>query len=151
MRFIGLYISSPLEAEEILSDVFLSLWNNRAQLPGIPDFNAYLYTIARNKAVSYYRLQHMETVELKDWEVDLFFRTDTTPEDDLIAKEDVHRMNVAVNSLPDRCKMVFKLVREDRMKYKEVAAIMNISVKTVEAQMAIAVRKLSDALSPDND
>jgi RNA polymerase sigma-70 factor (ECF subfamily) len=149
MRFTGLYVPSPAEAEEVVSDVFLSIWNSRKQLPGIPNFDSYIYSIARNRAISHYRLQHMETVELKEREVDLFFRTDTTPEDELIAKEDIDRLNAAINSLPDKCRTVFKLVREDKLKYREVATILDISVKTVEAHLAIAVRKLIEALSPD--
>ena len=60
MRFTGMYVSSPAEAEEIVSDTFLAIWNNRKQLPGISNFDSYIYTVARHKAISYYRKQHME-------------------------------------------------------------------------------------------
>ena len=56
-------------------------------------------------------------------------------------------MNDAVESLPSKCKMIFKLVREDKLKYKEVATTLQISVKTVEAQMTIAMKKLRQAIS----
>ena len=59
MRFTGMYVSSPAEAEEIVSDTFLAIWNNRKQLPGISNFDSYIYTVARHKAISYYRKQHI--------------------------------------------------------------------------------------------
>ena len=55
MRFTGMYVSSPAEAEEIVSDTFLAIWDNRKQLPGISNFDSYIYTVARHKAISYYR------------------------------------------------------------------------------------------------
>ena len=142
MRFTGMYVSSPAEAEEIVSDTFLAIWNNRKQLPGISNFDSYIYTVARHKAISYYRKQHMEQVSLDEISIDLFTSTETTPEEELISQEGIHRLNA-------KCKMAFKLVREDKLKYKEVAAILDISVKTLEAHLANAVRKLRETLADD--
>jgi RNA polymerase sigma-70 factor (ECF subfamily) len=149
MRFTSLYLSTPAEAEEVVSDTFLTIWNNRKTLPGITHFDSYIYSIARNKAVSYYRSQHIEKIMLKEKEIDLFFQTETTPEEELITKEDINRLNAAINALPSKCKTVFKLVREDNLKYKDVAVILDISVKTVEAHLATAIKKLREALAPD--
>ena len=77
MRFTGMYVSSPAEAEEIVSDTFLAIWNNRKQLPGISNFDSYIYTVARHKAISYYRKQHMEQVSLDEISIDLFTSTET--------------------------------------------------------------------------
>ncbi len=84
----------------------------------------------------------MEQVSLDEISIDLFTSTETTPEEELISQEGIHRLNLAIDSLPAKCKMAFKLVREDKLKYKEVAAILDISVKTLEAHLANAVRKL---------
>jgi len=56
------------------------------------------------------------------------------------------RMHKAIDALPPRCKMIFKLIREDGLKYKEVAQILNISVNTIDVQMAIAVKRICTAL-----
>jgi RNA polymerase sigma factor (sigma-70 family) len=56
------------------------------------------------------------------------------------------RMREAIESLPPRCKLIFKLIREDGLKYKEVAEILNISVNTIDVQMAIAVKKICTSL-----
>ena len=140
MRFTGMYVSSPAEAEEIVSDTFLAIWDNRKQLPGISNFDSYIYTVARHKAISHYRKQHMEQVSLDEISIDLFTSTETTPEEELISQEGIHRLNLAIDSLP---------VREDKLKYKEVAAILDISVKTLEAHLANAVRKLRETLADD--
>jgi RNA polymerase sigma-70 factor (ECF subfamily) len=146
IRFTGLYVSSSGEAEELVSDTFLAIWENRRSLLTVGDINAYIYSIARHKAISYFRKQHLDQVSLDDLPQDFFANTDTTPEDDLISQEEISRLNDAINSLPPKCKMAFKLVREDNLKYKEVAAILDISVKTLEAHLATAVKKLREAL-----
>lgn len=62
----------------------------------------------------------------------------------------MHRsFNEAINTLPDKCKMAFKLIREDKMKYKDAANILEISVKTLEAHIATAVRKLRESLAKE--
>lgn len=146
-RFISLYVSSPLEAEEIVSDTFMTLWNNRKTLPEVSNFDSYIYTIARYKAISFYRSQHIENVVLDENNIDLFIHTETSPEEELISKECVKCLNDAINTLPDKCKMAFKLIREDRLKYKEAATILDISVKTLEAHITTAVRKLRETLA----
>jgi RNA polymerase sigma factor (sigma-70 family) len=64
----------------------------------------------------------------------------------MITVEMMTRMREAIESLPPRCKLIFKLVREDGLKYKEVAEILNISVNTIDVQMAIAVKKICTSL-----
>jgi RNA polymerase sigma-70 factor (ECF subfamily) len=56
-----------------------------------------------------------------------------------------------VEALPPRCKMIFKLVREDGLKYKEIAEILNISINTIDAQMAIAVKRITVAIETQFD
>jgi RNA polymerase sigma-70 factor (ECF subfamily) len=78
--------------------------------------------------------------------VDIYFRTDTTPEDDMISKELTKTLDDAINSLPNQCKIAFKLIREDNMKYKDAADLLNISVKTLEAHITKAIKELRLAL-----
>lgn len=149
MRFTKLYVSSSVEAEEIVSDTFLAVWHNRKSLLEIENFDSYLYTIVRHKIVTYYRKQRPDLIGLDELSADLFLHTDTTPEDALISKEEIDRLNSAIDTLPDKCKIAFKLVREDKLKYKDVAAMLNISVKTLEAHLANAVKKLREVLRND--
>lgn len=147
MHFATLQVGLATVAEEIVSDTFLVVWESRKSLPDISNLDSYLYAIVRNKCISYFRAQHMSLVDINDTSVDFFAQTDTTPEMDLISKESVSRLNNAINSLPYKCKLSFKLVREDKMKYKEAAELLGISVKTLEAHITTAVKKLREALS----
>ncbi|HMR84205.1 MAG TPA: RNA polymerase sigma-70 factor [Niabella sp.] len=134
-------------AEEVVEDVFVKIWNKRGTLAGIENISVYLYTAIKNQSLS--RLS------------DKAHKLMTAPFDDLnpvveainqdpysifITSEMLNRVNDAVETLPPRCKMIFKLIREDGLRYKEVAAILNISVNTIDAQMAIAVKRICEAL-----
>jgi len=71
------------------------------------------------------------------------------PEGLLITAEMKKMIREAVNQLPNRCQLIFKLVKEDELKYREVAELLKISVKTVEAQMTIALRRIGEAVRFD--
>lgn len=148
-RFVVLYVGSTVVAEEIVSDTFLAIWNNRKSLNEISNFTSYIYKIAKYKSVDYLRIQHLEQVNLGDVSVDMFAHTETTPEKDLISKDGIRLLNEVINGLPANHKLVFKLIREDQLKYKEVAAILDISVKTVEAYMTEIVKKLRETLKKE--
>ena len=146
IRYVSFYISSEVETEEIVSDTLLAVWNNRHTLPEVTNFDSYIYAIAKNKVIDHYRIKRIDKVELEENHIDLFIYTATTPEEDLISKEDIERLNLAINALPPKCKMAFKLIREDKLKYKDAAVLLDISVKTLEEHIATAVRKLREAL-----
>jgi len=147
MRFISIYIKSNQTSEEIISDVFLTIWQNRKSLPEIKNFNAYIYTIARNMSIDYLRAKKMDFEHLSEIPLDVYFKTDTTPEDELISKEFTKTLDDAINSLPNQCKIAFKLIREDKMKYKDAAEILNITVKTLEAHITKAIKELRTAIT----
>lgn len=73
----------------------------------------------------------------------------SNPEGLLISQEMAGRLNAVVNSLPPKCKIIFKLLREDGLERKKVAEILNVSPKTIDAQVAIAVQKIAEALGMD--
>ena len=105
MRFTSLYVPSSVEAEEIVSDTFLSLWNNRKSLPEISNFDSYIYGIARHKAISYTghsiwrksRSMRIRSIYLRI----LILR----PRKNLFLKNAIDHLNEAINALPDKCKM----------------------------------------------
>lgn len=72
------------------------------------------------------------------------------PDELLFSKEFTQKIMACVNELPPKCKVIFKLIKEEGFKYAEVAQLLEISVKTVEAQMAIAMRKLKSCLEFKN-
>ena len=138
-----MYVKSPQIAEELVSDVFFVLWENRKQLLEINNFDAYIYRIAKFRVLNHLRDNKSLTVDLDEVPIDLFAFTETTPEDDYISHELIDAVNEAIEELPAKSKLAFKLIREDGMKYKDAAEHLGISVKTLEAQLTFAMKKIS--------
>lgn len=149
MRYLVMYVKSPQIAEELVSDVFFALWENRKQLMDINNFDAYIYRIAKFRVLNYLRDNKSLTVDLDEVQIDLFAFTETTPEDDCISRELIDAVNKAIEQLPTKSKLAFKLVREDGMKYKDAAEHLGISVKTLEAQLTFAMKKITKIFNLD--
>ena len=128
--------------EEVVNDTFLDIWQHRASLKNVDNEEVYLFICAKNRALkqirktdNYYRLLE----HIHDFPCSL----ERTPHDLMVSSEIQHRINAAIQSLPLQCKLIFSLVKENNLKYREVACILGISVKTVENQISIALKKLS--------
>ncbi|MFZ4056619.1 MAG: RNA polymerase sigma-70 factor [Ferruginibacter sp.] len=133
-------------AEEIVSDVFIKIWQNRAALTKIENFRLYLYISTKNTALNYLSRHFRKKIISLD-EMSLNIHTSPyDPEQQLITNEAVKKINQEIAKLPPRCKLIFKLVKEDRLKYNDIAELLNISVKTIDSQMSIALKKISTAI-----
>ncbi|HMT95929.1 MAG TPA: RNA polymerase sigma-70 factor [Ferruginibacter sp.] len=127
-------------AEEIAEDVFINLWRNHNTAAQIQHPNVYLYTSIKNGTLNYMAQQARRNITEPFAHLDIELAEN--PADSLIEKETLQKVAQAIETLPPRCKMVFKLIREDGLKYKEVAEILNISPKTVDTQMTLAIKRL---------
>jgi len=147
LKFAQSLLDNRQSAEEVVSDVMMKIWEKRKSLPSITNLRVYLYVSTKNTALNYLSKQKkVDILSLEHLNLD-FPCTSPNPEELMITAEMMRRINNAVNSLPPRCKLVFKLVKEDGLQYKEVAEILNISVKTIDNQLAIALRKISEAIN----
>jgi RNA polymerase sigma-70 factor (ECF subfamily) len=148
------YASSILRdsyvAEEICGDVLFNLWQNRKTLPTIKNISHYLYISVKHAAISHTRSrgykEAQKNTSLNDVGETLTYEL-SNHELQLISKETLKELNTAINQLPDRCRLIFKLIKEDGLKYAEVAQLLDLSVKTVENQMSIAIKKLAAAVN----
>lgn len=141
-------VRSTYLAEEIVSDVFLQVWKNRNKLNEVNNLRVFLYVAVRNKSLNYLYKSKKENVSwLEEFSNEPFAATDwDNPFHQLSSKELNLRLHHVVNLLPPRCKVIYKLVKEDGLKYTEAARILDLSVKTIENQMGIALRKIASAL-----
>jgi RNA polymerase sigma-70 factor (family 1) len=137
-------IGNKETAEEITSDVFISIWQKRHLLTKVLNPELYLLKCARNKAFGYLRKPRHETPEENLY--DFSIEWEISPEQILISSEMVRHINTAINSLPPKCKLIFLFVKEGNLKYREVAELLNLSVKTVETQMRIALKKIGNSV-----
>ena len=136
-------------AEEVVSDVFIKIWQNRGQLLHISNFKLYLYVSTKNTAFNYLsRHFRKEVVSLDEMSLSLS-SISYNPEQMMITSEVINRINTAIAMLPPRCKLIFKLVKEDGLRYNDIAELLNISVKTIDNQMVIAIKKIGKAINFD--
>lgn len=140
------FVRSRAVAEELVQEVFLYLWEHRSELE-IGDPKRYLFTAVRNAATSYLRHQHVTDRGEADT-IALFSKSPATPERDLRVTELASALQRAIARLPERCRLVFTLSREEGMAHKEIADVLGISVKTVENQMVHAYKALRQYLAP---
>ncbi|MDR2921572.1 MAG: RNA polymerase sigma-70 factor [Tannerella sp.] len=144
-RFASYFVDSSLLIEEIVSDVFCIIWQHRKRLSQIDYFERYLYTITKNKAFHYLRSENKMSLTELDAVSDKLSH-DEDPEYLIVDKELNVSLKKAIDELPERCRLIFLMAREEGLKYKEIAEILSISEKTVNAQMVLAIKKLTKTL-----
>ena len=148
-QFAFSFVKSREMSEEIVSDVFINIWKGRKNFEEIANLKTYLYISTKNISLKYLLKQHRQvaigidslTIELESKEIH--------PDQMMITADMMNKITEAVNQLPPRCKLVYKFIKEDGLRYKEVAVILNISVKTIDNQLAIALKKIGSAINVD--
>lgn len=138
-------VKSSELAEEITDDVLLSLWIRRSSLTEINNFTFYVYSAIKNKSFTYLSKAQINNVNIDH--VELEIAAPSASGEDKLACEDLTKIiNIALGKLSEQCRLVFKLVKEDGLKYRDVAGLLDISVKTVEYHMGNAMKMLSKSI-----
>jgi RNA polymerase sigma-70 factor (ECF subfamily) len=141
-RFSFSILKNKELAEEVVSDVFFNIWVHRGTISKIESFKSYLFTSARNISLNYLQKEkRMKTIWMEDVSVSLFI-DEICPESELIAEELRMAIAKAINNLPEKCKLIYSLAKIEQLKYKEIAKILDISVKTIDNQLTIAFKKI---------
>lgn len=130
-------------AEEVVEDILVKMWENRRTLTTIKNFSHYMYTAAKYASIS--AIKNKKPYLPEEMGDDFLLHPDT-PETALISKEDLQIITDTINTLPPKCRLIFRLIKEDGMKYDDVAQLLGISIKTVENQMTIAFKRLFSTL-----
>lgn len=142
------YVHIKESSEEIVNDVFFGLWQKRSALDTIGNIRVYLYVSVKNASFNYLRKnKKVPPLSLDDLTV-RHLQIKSNPETLLVTRELQSRVQKAIEQLPPRCRLIFKMVKEDELSYKETAAILDVSVKTVDAQLCLALKKLAQSLLP---
>ena len=141
-RFTSYFIEDEELSKDVISDVYLYIWQNRKKLPAIRNYENYLFICVRNMSLNYLKnINRYQKIKLEETNI-LQMPDRNTPEDDLLNDELRIIIELAINTLPQRCRLIFFMVHEEGLKYKEVAEILSISDRTVHAQMCIAIKKI---------
>jgi len=135
-------VKSEELANEIYDDVLLNIWQKRKQLTEVNNFTVYIYVAVKNASLRQLsKIAKTNHVEIND-DFDIADPTPTAQEQ-MMSLELLGIINQAIAELSPQCRQVFKLVKEDGLKYKEVAEILNVSIKNVEYHMGNALKKIS--------
>ncbi len=131
-------------SDEIVQEVFVRLWKKRESLSNVDNIRAYLYSMVRNASIDYLRKGQPNFME-----DGLDQLVDIGHSDENLAEN--HDLNIyiekALKKLPKKCYAIFALKRFENLSTKETAKELNISEKTVENQMTIALKKIKDYLA----
>lgn len=132
-------------AKEIVHTVFIRLWEKREEIDMESSLRSYLFTAVHNRALNFLRDRsrfHGEDISEIGYgkEIGDEFR------DRISEAETENRVISAIESLPERCREIFRLSRFEELKYREIAEKLKISVKTVEIQMSKALKILREEL-----
>ncbi|MFA5244397.1 MAG: RNA polymerase sigma-70 factor [Pedobacter sp.] len=128
-------------AEEIVMDAFLKIWCNREDLVYINRFDAYLYTIIRNRAFSAIKRRAQETLIITRLS-NISSEYQECTEETVVYNEYQYILKRAINKLPPQQKLVYSMSREEGLKYEEIADQLNLSKNTVKAHLKKALNTL---------
>ncbi len=145
VRFALIHVRSSEVAEDIVQNLFFHIWQGRTEWKPRGSLRAYLFGAVRNESLKI--LRHERVIDR--WRAGFIPRTDTsTPEDDIRYQQLIEAARKAVEGLPERRKLIFKLSRHQEMTYAEIAAVLGLSIKTVENQMVRALEYMRGRLAP---
>jgi RNA polymerase sigma-70 factor (ECF subfamily) len=139
------FIQDKDEAEEIVQSAFLSVWEKRETIDIKTSLKSYLYTMVRNTSLNVIKHEKIkqkyvgEALALEERAHDGVAQT-------VLSAELESKIQEAIEALPEQCRLVFKLSRFEELKYAEIAAQLEISIKTVENHMGKALKIMREQL-----
>lgn len=147
-KYIWKYVRSETLAEEIVQEVFTTVWERRLNLDPGGHLRGLLYEMARNEALDYIKHQKIVDQYIAEAKQE---RTETPHTmidfDEGSKKAFVEDAREVINDLPPKAGRIYKLNREEGLTYKEIASYLDISIKTVESHMRRVLQILRERLS----
>jgi RNA polymerase sigma-70 factor, ECF subfamily len=142
------FVNEAETAEEVTQEFFVKLWEKRLTIEIETSLNNYLFRSIKNHCLNllqHNKIKNQYSEKIKDISIQNIDSSQYFFEPEL-----VNKIERAINSMPEKRKEVFRLSREEGLKYKEIADKLHISVKTVEAQMGLALKFLREQLKEFN-
>lgn len=138
--------NNPDYAQEVVSNVFVALWQGRKVLDKVSNPDSYFFISLKHAVSRYVEQNYRRNRELLTENLPDIVKDNEDSDSNIRNQELVAKYNTALNNLPPRCAEVFRLVREEHKKYSEVAELLGISIKTVDNQMGKATKMLYEQL-----
>lgn len=144
-KFLSLYTRNMQVVEDMVQEVFLSLWENKETIE-ITYIKTYLFQSARNKMLNQLRNEKNRSILLEIW-FEEQLQNNLSEEDRFNTDKLLQSTSKAIQNLPPKCKEIFILNKIESLPYKKIAEAKGISIKTVENQIGIALKKIREHLS----
>ena len=146
VHFAAGIVSHRSDAEEIVQDMFMAVWARKEQLVFDDSLKNYLFTGVKNRCLNHIKKAKLPFSDMPD---DFSaISPDAGVLENLQAKETQQRIQILIDMLPNKCRQTFLLSRVHELSYKEIAAIMDITPKTVENQIGLALKFLKKGMEP---
>lgn len=156
-RFARQYVVREEDAENIVQDIFFELWEKQLDFSSFVNLNGYLFTVLKNRCIDFLRRETLEqevNKTIRDEQLrELKMKLESLEALDsaFLNKPDIETLiQDAIDDLPEKCREIFLMNKLEGKKQKAIARELNISIHTVESQMAIAYKKLKEALKSLN-
>ncbi len=138
------------EAEDIVSDVFCSLWINRENLEIRDSIASYLYRAVKNKIINHYKKHKLNVVDIDETAHEVVGQKHQLPDNLMSFKQFNERITYLINQLPEKTRVVFMMSREEGLTYEQIAEIMDVSINTIKTHMFRAIRFLKEAFNAND-
>ena len=142
VAFATSIIGRSNDAEELVHDVFIAIWNRESNDLDPNGIKSYLFTSVKNRCLNFIKKSKLDFIDIND-EVPVF-DSNVNAHTSMVAKESEKRIHLLIDQLPKKCKQVFLMSRMYELSYKEIAEILEITPKTVENQISIALKFLKE-------
>jgi len=142
------FIGNTAESEGIVQEAFLKIWEKRDSLNMDDDIRPYLFKSVQNLSLNF--IEHKKVKDNYYSVIEEVYKSQKEnyqTYESVIYNELQSKVDGAISSLPERCREIFHMSRDEGLKYHEIAQKLGISVKTVETQMSRALLKLRKELS----
>lgn len=130
-------LKSNPDAQEVVQDTFLKIWQSRSDFDQIISFNGFIYRIAKNLTLNKLRRRSGQPKDFDELEDNLSILNQT--ENEILFQEMQEILDVAIEALPRKRQEIFRLSREDGLSNEEIARKLGLSVNTVKGQMRKAL------------
>ncbi len=145
VNFSIYFVKTHENAEDVVEEVFYKFLKNKTNIHKIQNIDSYLFRMTKNESLNFlkknkfaFQLQRIENAE------DYHIQVESTPQEKLEGDEFEKMVNKLIDSFPPKRKTIFRLSREEHLSYLEIAELLEISVKTVESHMTIALKNIRE-------
>ena len=142
VAFATSIIGRSNDAEELVHDVFIAIWNRESNDLDPNGIKSYLFTSVKNRCLNFIKNSKLDVTDINDESP--VFDANVNAHTSMVAKESEKRIHLLIDQLPKKCKQVFLMSRIYELSYKEIAEILEITPKTVENQISIALKFLKE-------